>query len=63
MVEFVRDVIIAVAVLATVIAVAVHPGQEAEPLGHGTGMGAAMGARLPVALDPASASGGAVQAK
>jgi hypothetical protein len=63
MVEFVRDVIIAVAVLATVVAVAAYPAQEADALGHGSGIGTVTGARLPVALDPGSASGSAVQAK
>ena len=61
MVEFVRDVMIAVALLATVIAVAVHPGQEAEPLTPGNG--AVIGVRLPVALEPGVAPAGAVQAK
>jgi hypothetical protein len=61
MVEFVRDVIIAVAVLATVIAVAVHPGQEAESLGHGGT--SVMGTRLPIALDPAAVSGSGAPAK
>jgi hypothetical protein len=32
MVEFVRDVMIAVALLAMLIALAVHPAPEAEPL-------------------------------
>lgn len=46
MVEFVRDVIVAVAVLATLIAFAVHPNAEGEPKRHGTGLGAAIAANV-----------------
>jgi len=55
MVEFVRDVIIAVAVLATLIAFAAHPGTDAEPKRHGTALGTAIAANATQAID-ASAS-------
>jgi hypothetical protein len=42
MVEFVRDVIIAVAVLATLVAVAVHAGADPEPKRHGSAIGTAV---------------------
>lgn len=58
MVEFVRDVIVAVAVLATLIAVAVHASSDAEPLSHGasSGNGAAIGAPLVLSPGPVPVS-------
>ena len=57
MVEFVRDVIIAVAVLATLIAIAAHPGAEAELRRHGTALGTAIASNATQAIAaPASHS-------
>ena len=57
MVEFVRDVIIAVAVLATLIALAAHPGADAEPKRQGTALGTAIAANATQAIAaPASDS-------
>jgi hypothetical protein len=54
MVDFVRDVIVAVAVLATLIAFAVHHSAESEPKRHGTGLGTAIAANItPAATEPA----------
>jgi hypothetical protein len=50
MVEFVRDVIIAVAVLATLVAVAVQAGADAEPKRHGSALGTAVAANEPQAV-------------
>ena len=47
MVEFVRDVMIAVAVLATLVAFAVHPTSDAEPLRHGSGAGSMIATAAP----------------
>ncbi|MGH8662878.1 MAG: hypothetical protein ACREUX_01305 [Burkholderiales bacterium] len=64
MVEFVRDVIIAVAVLATLIAVAVHPGADAEPKRHGSAIGTAVAANvMPTVVAPSSQAHSAALSK
>jgi hypothetical protein len=55
MVEFVRDVMIAVAVLATLIALAAHPAPDAEPQRHGSGAGGVIAISAPPAIGVASA--------
>ena len=58
MVEFVRDVMIAVAVLATLIALAVHPAPDAEPLRHGSGATNVVAIGAPPGVGAAAAVGG-----
>jgi hypothetical protein len=57
MVEFVRDVMIAVAVLATLIALAVHPAPDAEPRRHGSGAGNVIAISTPPGIGAAAAGG------
>jgi hypothetical protein len=54
MVEFVRDVIVAVAVLAMLVAIAAHPGADAEPKRHGTARATAIASNATPALAPPS---------
>mgnify|MGYP003580814659 CR=1 FL=1 len=57
MVEFDPDLIIPVAVLATLVAIAAHPGADAEPKRQGTALGTAIAANTTQAIAaPASHS-------
>jgi hypothetical protein len=63
MVEFVRDVIVAVAVLTTLIALAVSHAGEPEPKRHGTVLETAIAANVAPAAAPTAQASDTIPSK